>query len=125
MSSRLPKDEFTDYLVEQYESIQEFCSISLPVSTYSSTLFIQPTIPTSTVPPTTSPGTPATADTCDGQLVEADNDNPLPCLQMSDIFNISTGTLEHITGSYSCSFKGTICLPKPCELDIVYGSNTW
>ncbi|PLB44169.1 hypothetical protein P170DRAFT_416613 [Aspergillus steynii IBT 23096] len=124
MSSRLPKDEFTDYLLEQYESIQEFCSVSLPVSTYSSTLFIRPTIPTSTVPATTVPSTPATTDTCDGQFVEADDDKRLPCLRMSDTYNVSTGTLEYITGSYSCYFEGVICLPKPCELDIVYGSNT-
>lgn len=125
MSSKLPKDKFTDYLIEQYKSIQEFCSVSLPVSTYSSTLFIQPTIPTSTVPPTIVPSTPATANTCDGQLVEADNDTPLPCLQLSDTYNVSTGTLEQVTRSNICSFKGAICLPKPCELDIIYGSNTW
>ncbi|KAK1146011.1 hypothetical protein N8T08_003659 [Aspergillus melleus] len=124
MSSKLPKDEFTDYLLEQYESIQKFCSVSLPVSTYSSTLFIRPTIPTSTVLATAVPSTPATTNTCDGQLVVADDDNRLPCLRMSDTYNVSTGTLEYITGSYSCSFEGAICLPKPCELDIVYGSNT-
>ncbi|KAG2420417.1 hypothetical protein HFD88_005218 [Aspergillus terreus] len=125
MSSKLPKSEFTDYLLEQYQSIQDLCSVSLPVSTYSSNLFILPTTSTSTVPSTTVPTAPATADNCDGQLVKADDhDPPLPCLRLADIYNVSSGTLEHITGSRLCSFEGAICLPKPCEIDIVYGSNT-
>jgi hypothetical protein len=74
MSSKLPKDDFTDYLLEQYKTIQGFCSVSLPVSTYSSTLFIRPTIATSTVPPTTVSSTSVTADTCDGQFVELGDD---------------------------------------------------
>jgi hypothetical protein len=125
MSSKLPKDDFTDYLLEQYETIQEFCSVSLPVSTYSSTLFIWPTIATSTVPPTTVSSTSVTADTCDGQFVEPGDDYRFRCLLMSDTYNVSTGTLEHLAGSWSCSFEGAVCLPKPCELDIVYGHNTW
>ncbi|KAL2830491.1 hypothetical protein BDW59DRAFT_177835 [Aspergillus cavernicola] len=123
MSSSLPKDEFTDYLLNQYESIQSFCSVSLPVSTYSSELYIRPTVATSTTPSTTVSTAPATTDTCDGQFVKATDDR-LPCLQMSDAYNVSSGTLEHITGSSSCSFEGAICLPKPCELEITYGHNT-
>jgi hypothetical protein len=125
MSSKLPKDEFTDYLLEQYETIQEFCSVSLPVSTYSSALFIPPTIATSTVPPTTVPSTLVTPDTCDGQFVESGDDYSGRCLLMSDTYNVSTGMLEYLSGSWSCSFEGAVCLPKPCELDIVYGHNTW
>ena len=124
MSSNLPKDEFTDYLLNQYESIQNFCSVSLPFSTYSSELFIRRTMATSTTPSTTVPTAPATTDTCNGQFVKATDDR-LPCLQMSDAYNVSSGTLEHITGSSSCSFEGAICLPKPCELEIIYGHNTW
>lgn len=127
MSSKLPKNEFTDYLLEQYQSIQDLCSVSLPVSTYTSTLFILPTTSTSVVPSTAVPSAPATTDTCDGQLVKADDHYPpLPCLYLSDIYNVSSGTLKHITGSNGgCSFEGAICLPKPCEIDIIYGSDTW
>ncbi|KAL4902739.1 hypothetical protein BDW74DRAFT_169329 [Aspergillus multicolor] len=111
MSSKLPKDEFTDYLLEQYESIQNFCSVSLPVSTYSFELFTRPTVATSTRPSTT------------GQFVKATDDR-LPCLRMADAYNVSSATLEHITGSTSCSFEGAICLPKPCELEVIYGHST-
>ncbi|KAL6230225.1 hypothetical protein BDW75DRAFT_234554 [Aspergillus navahoensis] len=114
--------EFTDYLLNQYESIQNFCSVSLPVLTYSSELFIRPTVATSTTPSTTVPTAPATTDTCDGQFVKATEDR-LPCLQMSDAYN-GSGTLEHITGSSSCTFEVAICLPKPCELETIYGHNT-
>ncbi|KAL2821417.1 hypothetical protein BDW59DRAFT_150071 [Aspergillus cavernicola] len=122
MSSKLPKDEFTDYLLEQYESITEFCSISLPVSTYSSTLFTQATSVTQTTPSTTVPSAPATTDSCYGQLVEPDDS--LPCIRMSDAYNVSTGTLVHITGSPMCSFESAICLPMPCEIDIIYRNPT-
>ncbi|KAL4941851.1 hypothetical protein BDV06DRAFT_212346 [Aspergillus oleicola] len=106
MSSKLPRDEFTEYLLEH------------------STLFSRPTATTSTTPSSsTVPGAPATTDTCHGQLVEPSND-PLPCIRMSDAYNVSTGTLKYITGSDSGSFESAICLPLPCELDIIYGSQT-
>ncbi|KAF9891873.1 hypothetical protein FE257_003358 [Aspergillus nanangensis] len=80
------------------------------------------------MPSTTVRSAPATTDTCDGQLVEADDHDPplSTCFDWSDFYNVSSGTLEHVTGSdiWSCFIKGAICLPKPCEIDIVSGDNT-
>ncbi|KAL4801183.1 hypothetical protein BDV18DRAFT_149844 [Aspergillus unguis] len=121
MATSLPKDEFTDYLLEQYESIQELCSVSLPVSTYTSTLFIQATPAPST---TTATSVPTSTSACQGQLVDPDQDAYRPCIMMADAYNVSTGTLKYITGSSSCSFDSPICLPKPCEIDVFYDNPT-
>ncbi|KAL4936505.1 hypothetical protein BDV06DRAFT_216622 [Aspergillus oleicola] len=121
MSSKLPKGESAEYLLEQYELLTNYCSVNLPVSTYSSTLFTRPTNTAST---SSAASTPSATGTCHGQLVEPDEDNSLPCLFMSDAYNVSTGTLEHVTGSELCDFEDPICLPLPCELDILYGRNT-
>ncbi|KAL4863623.1 hypothetical protein BDV12DRAFT_177236 [Aspergillus spectabilis] len=68
MSSSLPKSEYSDYLMEQYEAIQSFCSMTLPVSTYSSTLVIPTSIETTAPTPTASP--PVSPDTCEGQVIQ-------------------------------------------------------
>lgn len=125
MSSKLPQDEFAEYLLEQYGLLTDYCSVKLPVSTYSSTLFTRPTRTASTPSSTDASSTPSATGTCHGQLVEFDEDDLLPCLFMSDAYNVSTGTLEHVTGSDICEFEDQICLPPPCELDILYGRNTW
>ncbi|KAL5041073.1 hypothetical protein BDW71DRAFT_201664 [Aspergillus fruticulosus] len=124
MSSKLPKGEFTEYLLEQYELLTDYCSVTSPVSTYSSTLFTRPTGKASTSTSTSASSTPSATGICHGQLVEPDEVNSLPCLYMSDAYNVSTGTLEHVTGSEICDFQGPICLPLPCELDTLYGRNT-
>jgi hypothetical protein len=50
----------------------------------------------------------------------------LNCLQMSDAYNVSTGTVMQITADPFCSFNTSICLPLPCPLDTVTASGvTW
>ncbi|KAB8260731.1 hypothetical protein BDV32DRAFT_158653 [Aspergillus pseudonomiae] len=62
MSALLPSGEHTDYLLEQYSTIQEYCSTKLPVTTYETTLFAS----TRTMP-VTSTGTPLQSPTsCPG-----------------------------------------------------------
>jgi hypothetical protein len=40
-------------------------------------------------------------------------------------YNISTGDARVYTGDYSCYFNELVCLPLPCELDVVWDQPSW
>ncbi|KAI0419484.1 carbohydrate-binding module family 18 protein [Xylaria grammica] len=40
--------------------------------------------------------------------------------QFIDRYQVSTGNARVATGDYNCQFNTTICLPLPCEIDIVW-----
>ncbi|KAL4879022.1 hypothetical protein BJY04DRAFT_220618 [Aspergillus karnatakaensis] len=121
MSAFLPIGEYSGYLLEQYQSIQDFCSVSLQASTYTSTLVIPSHIVTATATPTPNP--PPTTATCQGQIVDTE-DQALGCLGLADAYNVSSGALVAITGSRSCYFNSSICVPLPCQIDHFFGHRT-
>ncbi|GIJ83220.1 hypothetical protein Asppvi_001740 [Aspergillus pseudoviridinutans] len=112
--------EHTDYLLAQYESMQRNCSVTLPVSTYTSTLKVSPSTVTQSQFSTTSTTIPATATSCLGQLIEPED--AVTCLGLSDAYNVSTGAAIRATQDDFCQFDTPICLPPPCEIDIVIGN---
>ncbi|RAK98437.1 carbohydrate-binding module family 18 protein [Aspergillus ibericus CBS 121593] len=124
MSPSLPSGDFGQYLVSQYENIQQNCSTTLPVSTYTSQLLAQATktkVVTATGESTTTAA--ATATSCLGQLVQPRK--LFYCNDLTDTYNVSTGIAYHVTGDKSgCQFSEAICLPLPCELDTVYHNPT-
>ncbi|KAL2860034.1 hypothetical protein BJX68DRAFT_275493 [Aspergillus pseudodeflectus] len=122
MSYSLPQSEHSDYLLEQYDSIQQFCSISMPVSTYTSTLLLQPSA-TTTVPSTSTTTNQSPTGTCLGQFVEQ-TDPELTCFELADTYNVSTGAIVHITGEADCYFETSICLPLPCDIAQFDGNPT-
>ena len=84
----LATTDFTDYLIEQFDFIQENCSTTLQYTTSSSTLYIgaQTTIATATATTTgdtTMTNIGAATATCLGQLVQPTN-NWLSCNALSD-----------------------------------------
>ncbi|KAF4634252.1 hypothetical protein G7Y89_g3857 [Cudoniella acicularis] len=111
----LPKSNFTDYLVTQFGSLQSACSTSLPYTTSASTLFLG--TPTTTAKATTTSAFMMT--TCTGQTLKPLN-QPLTCNELSDQFNITTGDARVATSDYYCQFNRTICVPLPCQLDILW-----
>ncbi|KAK8102996.1 hypothetical protein PG984_016142 [Apiospora sp. TS-2023a] len=115
----LPKANFTDYLIEQFDDIQRDCSTSLPYTTSASTLYVGEATPTTTTgaTPTGGPSTTATATaTCQGQTIQP-LANWLTCNDLSDTYNISTGDARVVTGDSTCFFNKPLCVPLPCELD--------
>ncbi|KAE8326141.1 hypothetical protein BDV39DRAFT_216108 [Aspergillus sergii] len=119
MSALLPSGEHTDYLLNQYSTIQEYCSTKLPVTTYETTLFAS----TRTMP-VTATGTPLPSPTsCPGQLIEP-SDSWMGCREISDKYNVSTGAVVDATQDKQCQFDTPLCLPKPCEIDTIWGKTT-
>ncbi|KAE8354557.1 carbohydrate-binding module family 18 protein [Aspergillus coremiiformis] len=120
MSPSLPSGEFGQYLLSQYDNIQQNCSTSLPVTTYTTAL-LATTTKTGTVTATGASTTTAAAaaSSCWGQLVEPRK--LFYCSDLTDTYNVSTGIAYHVTGDDTwCQFTEPICLPLPCELDTVY-----
>ncbi|KAL4945824.1 hypothetical protein BDV06DRAFT_218899 [Aspergillus oleicola] len=129
LSSSLPDSEHTDYLFEQYDIIQEYCSIDWPVPRRKKAHRSEPTRTTTT----SDAGHSASAkpqllpSTCHGQLVHPGDPEEVPptCIGLADAYNVSIGTLDHITGyNGMCHFDTPICLPPPCDIDMFYGNPT-
>ncbi|KAJ5135679.1 uncharacterized protein N7515_004957 [Penicillium bovifimosum] len=124
MSPLLPKGEHTEYLLKQYDAIQSYCSKSLAVTTYGTTLSVA--TPTATADSTIAMSSTASASSasasCLGQLIQPFDKYYRSCFEISDTYNVSTGAIVAATGDQSCQFDSPICLPLPCEIDIVWGN---
>jgi hypothetical protein len=127
MSPLLPKDDHTDYLLKQYDAIQSNCSTSLPVTTYGTTLSLATATATASgstaAMSTTATASPASVP-CFGQLVQP-FDRYRSCFNISDTYNVSTGAIVAATGEIDCEFYSPICLPFPCEIDVVWDNPSW
>lgn len=128
MSPLLPNGEQTDYLLKQYDAIQSNCSTSLPVTTYGTTLSVATataTVSKSTALVTSSTSSAsATSTSCLGQLIQP-FDKYRSCFNISDTYNVSTGAIIAATGDQGCEFHSPICLPFPCEIDVVWDHPSW
>ncbi|KDN72120.1 hypothetical protein CSUB01_11859 [Colletotrichum sublineola] len=115
----LSVNNFTDYLIDEFDDLQINCSTTLPYRTSASTLYIGDATSTTTTGKTvTYPSTTATP-TCMGQMVEP-IENWLICNDLSDTYQISTGDARVATGDMDCFFDRPVCVPFPCELDTVW-----
>lgn len=125
----LPQSDSTQYLLEQYDNIQQNCSVNVPVTTMSSTLLIQ----TSAVPTSTSLITSSAASTissssaatvtCIGQTVQPITNGF--CQNTTQDYGVTTGDLIAATqDSILCRSNQTICLPLPCEGEVIYNSES-
>lgn len=124
LSPTLPTSDYSTYLVEQFELLQQNCSTTLSYSTSSSTLFVSSASATATATATTI-STIAASTTCAGQVVTpVASGPPLACYALSEQYNVSTGTMMTITEDVFCGFNETQCFPGPCELQQIYGG-TW
>jgi hypothetical protein len=114
----------TTYLLEQYQAIQKNCSMNLPVTTSSSTLFVSldyTSVPAETTPtPTTSGSAPATT-TCVGQVIDPPKAGELvDCIKMADDYKVALGDIYKATGDALCQFTTPICLPPSCEGEVIW-----
>jgi hypothetical protein len=118
----LAPGDWMNYLLEQYDLLQTNCSVSMSVTTSASTLHVTPTITSSSVPTTTTVAN-ATNAICFGQLAE---NQYFTCAQLSDAYNVSIGTVMQVIGRLACLYNNTICLPQPCDLDVITTyTTTW
>ncbi|KAF7137081.1 hypothetical protein CNMCM5793_006969 [Aspergillus hiratsukae] len=119
----LTPTNFTGYLIDQFNDLQQNYSTSLPYTTSSSTLYVGVQTATATTPTTTAATTATVTTTatptCLGQLVQPIT-NWLTCNSLSDLYNVSTGNARLATGSADCYFNTTVCLPQPCPIATVW-----
>ncbi|RDW92669.1 hypothetical protein BP5796_02063 [Coleophoma crateriformis] len=119
LSPHLVVSEFTDYLIEQFEDLQGNCSTSMPYTTSAATLFLTVSATTTTAVGTSTTSASATA-TCAGQIIPVSSP-PLGCNPLSDMYNVTTGDLRAATNDYSCEITTPICVPLPCDVEVIWG----
>jgi hypothetical protein len=90
----------------------------MPYTTSKPTLFVS----VANATPTTTSGGVTTGivakSTCTGRVVRPSETLQF-CNNLADRYNISTGDLNVITKSSSCQFSGAICIPLPCDIEII------
>jgi len=114
----------TTYMLEQYQAIQKNCSMNLPLTTSSSTLFVSLAYTSVsgevTASPTTSGSTPA-ATTCVGQMIDPPQTGEfVDCLKLAEDYKVPLGDIYKATGDPMCQFNTTICLPRSCEGEVIW-----
>lgn len=116
----LPDSDHSDYLVSQFQDIQDVCNITM----MPTLLRISPpgyevgTPPNYTLPSNSSDKN----STCMGQTLSSSGPS---CDQLSQQYGVATGDLQAATGTDDCTFYGTVCVPNNCTLTQISGNTTW
>lgn len=122
LSPHLADSDFTNYLIEQFEDLQGNCSTTMPYTTSAATLWLTlgatATATTSSAVTTTSSS--LVTATCAGQIIPVSS-TPLGCDPLSDMYNVTTGDLRAATNDYLCEITAPICVPSPCEIEVIWG----
>lgn len=124
-SSFLTEADYSDYLVDQLQDIEDICTTKLPDFT------IRAVPEYDTAPPLTSANvgdsstatttTPPAATTCLGQTVSSGSG----CDSLSTQYGVATGELKAKTGSDTCVVGASACLRAACKLQQVTSGQTW
>lgn len=122
LSPVLEKSDFTDYLIEQHGELEQFCTTSMPLTTFTQELFLS-TMPLPTPTPV-SDGAPPAETTCMGQIIEPSLIQ-LWCDDLAVQHNVPTGDLIVLTGDWSCAMTEPICAPPPCPLMYIDFDEDW
>jgi hypothetical protein len=121
MSPFLSESDHTDYLIEQFDSIQQNCSTTMPYTTTKNTMYLGIATASKTSQPTATPVPTSCGQ--DQQSVNATSPN-MPCEVIARNFNVSTGAVVLAANDEFCQFNETICLPLPCITEKIY-NGTW
>ncbi|KFY96630.1 hypothetical protein V500_02364 [Pseudogymnoascus sp. VKM F-4518 (FW-2643)] len=114
----LPDTDYSDYLIEQYQDIQDVCQISMP-ETVVRALPAYAAAPNATyLPPGTDPANNSSAPSassgnCTGQTLSPSSSD---CDSLSQQYRVTTGDLQAATNSDDCTISDTICVPSACTL---------
>jgi hypothetical protein len=124
-SAFLPDTDDSDWLIEQYQDIQDVCQISMPESVIRALPGYAPAPNATYLFPGTDPAEPSSIpssdNTCTGETIPAGSG----CDDLSHKYGVSTGDLRAAAGTDDCSFSGTICVASVCTLSQVAGDNSW
>ncbi|KAK2014359.1 hypothetical protein LZ32DRAFT_603389 [Colletotrichum eremochloae] len=136
-SEFLPDEDHSDYLVEQFQDIQDVCQTTIAAEVMTRSLPNYPTVLTPT--PTYGEGPARVTDTepeetelsCgEGQVVinvmgTYSNDSFQACNDISLKYGVATGSLLVATGNEACYVEAReVCGPRPCQLLRVHQGQT-
>lgn len=137
-SEFLPDEDHSDYLVEQFQDIQEVCQTTIAANIMTRALPNYPVVLTATPTYGEGPGTviayePETTElSCSEgqQLIDvidvSTSDSVQACQEISLRYGVATGNLVVATGNEACYVElGEICGPEPCRLLRVSKGQTW
>jgi hypothetical protein len=114
----LPDTDYSDYLIEQYQDIQDICQIAMP-ETIIRALPSYATAPNTTyLPPGTDPANNSSAPNSSAGNYSGQTLSPSTagCASLSQQYGVTTGDLQAATDSDDCTVSGTICVPIACSL---------
>ncbi|KAI0124099.1 hypothetical protein BJ170DRAFT_697065 [Xylariales sp. AK1849] len=123
-SSLLTNEDYSDYLVDQLQDIEDICSTTFRDFTLRAIPTFDPAPPVTSIAlnngstPTTS--TPPAATTCAGQTVSSGSG----CDSLSTRYGVATGDLQTATNSSTCQVAAAMCLPAACTLQEVASGQT-
>ncbi|KAK2773616.1 LysM domain-containing protein [Colletotrichum kahawae] len=136
-SEFLPDEDHSDYLVEQFQDIQDVCQTTIAAQVMTRSLPNYPTVLTPT--PTFGEGPATVTDTepeetelscAEGQVVinvmgTYSNDSFQACNDISLQYGVATGSLLVATGNEACYVEAReVCGPQPCQLLRVHDGQT-
>ena len=136
-SEFLPDEDHSDYLVEQFQDIQEVCHTTLAASIMTRPLPDYPVVVTPTPtygegPATVTEEPSETTLACEGhQRVigvrrHSSNDSFQACNDVAQLYNVATGNLLVLTGNNECHVESEeLCVPWDCQLSRVREGQTW
>lgn len=114
VSPYLPNQDYSDYLVSQYQDILDVCDYANNIPE----LVIQaPPNYASAIPPRLNLSS-STDTACTGQtILKSTLDPNADCASIAQAFNVATGAVQAATANDNCVVsQSTICLPPPCTL---------
>jgi hypothetical protein len=117
-SAFLPDTEHSDYLLEQFQDIQDVCQLIMPetvvraIPNYAAAPNIT-YLPPGTDPANNSSAPSASPSNCTGQLLSPASSG---CDSLSQRYGVTTGDLQTATGSDDCTISNTTCVPQACTV---------
>jgi hypothetical protein len=137
-SEFLPDEDHSDYLVEQFQDIQNVCQTTIADTIMTRALPNYPVVLTATPTYANGPGTvieeepEETALSCkQGEVIinvleTSTNSSLEACNEIAVDYGVATGNLLVATGNEACYVeRGEVCGPPPCQLYRVHEGQTW
>lgn len=121
----LPATDYSDFLIEQYQDIQDVCNFTVtsPVVAIRPNPSYAPAPAPSYLPPDTDPNENNTASqNCSGQMITPGGSS---CDGLSTMYGVTTGDLQAATNSSDCSSASTLCVPLSCNVTQMTTTASW
>lgn len=121
----LPDTDYSDFLIDQFQDIQDVCNITVTSpETYIRPLPNYAAAPApSYLPIGTDPNNNTTSPTsCAGQSINIDGNS---CDSLSITYGVTTGDLQAAANSTDCSIAQTLCLPLRCDVTQITNPMAW